>query len=193
MNANEMIPAVRKASGWLMLWSAVVFVCGILAVFLPLTFSFGMAVFIGSLAVIAGIAHFLFAFQGWSLSGFSWHMLLGGLYEFAAIYLLVNPLLSVVSLALILAVVLLLEGILEFALYFRLRQFHGSAWVLADGVATTILGVLMLTQWPPASLEKIGVVIGINLMLSAVSRLILLAAIRESENPKNVSSGPQRP
>ena len=50
----------------------------------------------------------------------------------AAICLLVNPLFSVLSLSLFLAIFLLLEGILEFALYFRLRRFHHSIWLLID-------------------------------------------------------------
>jgi uncharacterized membrane protein HdeD (DUF308 family) len=60
----------------------------------------------------------------------------------AAICLLANPLLSVLSLAFMLAIFLLVEGILEFALYFRLRRFHHSIWLLIDGVSTLILGIL---------------------------------------------------
>jgi uncharacterized membrane protein HdeD (DUF308 family) len=90
----------------------------------------------------------------------------------------VNPLLSVLSLAFILAIFLLLEGILEFALYFCLRRFRYSIWLLIDGIGTLIVGILMITQWPPASPEIIGALIGISLMLSAVSRVILSLAIR---------------
>jgi uncharacterized membrane protein HdeD (DUF308 family) len=90
----------------------------------------------------------------------------------------VNPLLSVLSLTLILAILLLLEGILELALYFVLRRFRHSAWVLIDGIGTLILGILMLRQWPPATPEIIGALIGISLMLSAVSRVVLSLAVR---------------
>jgi uncharacterized membrane protein HdeD (DUF308 family) len=96
----------------------------------------------------------------------------------AAICLLANPLLSVLSLSLFLAIFLLLEGILEFVLYVRLRRFRHSVWLLLDGIGTLILGIVMLRQWPPASPEIIGALIGISLMLSAVSRLIFTMAIR---------------
>ena len=179
MNPDSIAPGLKKAYRWLIAWSVVVFVCGILAIILPLTFSFAIAFFIGSLAVIAGIAHFVFAFHGRNLGGFALHMLLGALYEIAAICLLVNPLLSVLSLPLILAIFLLLEGVLELALYVRLRQYHRSVWLIIDGIGTLILGMVMIRQWPPHSPEIIGVLIGISLMLSAGSRLILLTAIRE--------------
>jgi uncharacterized membrane protein HdeD (DUF308 family) len=178
MNIESIAPAVKKASPWLIVWSTVTFVCGILAIIIPLTISFGIALVIGSLILAAGIGHLFFAFDTRSVGGFLWQILLSLLYAMAAICLLVNPLLGVLSLSLLLAIFLLLEGILEFALYCRLRRFHHSIWLLIDGIGTFVLGILMLTQWPPASPEILGALIGINLMLSAVSRLIFTMAIR---------------
>jgi uncharacterized membrane protein HdeD (DUF308 family) len=163
----------------------VTFVCGILAIILPLTISFGIALVIGSLMLVGGIAHLVFAFETRSIGGFLWQILLSLLYAIAAICLLVNPLLGVLSLSLFLAIFLLIEGILEFALYFRLRRFRHSVWLLIDGIGTFILGILMVSQWPPASPEIIGALIGISLMLSAVSRLIFTMAIR-ALNPATV-------
>jgi uncharacterized membrane protein HdeD (DUF308 family) len=160
------------------IWGIVAFVCGILAIILPLTFSFGIALIIGCLVLVAGIAHLFFAFDTRSIGGFFWQILVSVLYGIAAICLLANPLLSVLSLTLVLAIFLLLEGILELALYFRLRQFRHSIWVLIDGIATSILGIFMISYWPPASPEVIGALIGISLMLSAVSRVILSLTIR---------------
>jgi uncharacterized membrane protein HdeD (DUF308 family) len=160
-----------------MIWSIVTFVCGILAIILPLTFSFGIALIIGCLVLVAAIAHLFFAFETRSVDGFLWQILISTLYGAAAICLLVNPLLSVLSLTLFLAIFLFLEGILELALYFCLRRFRHSVWVLMDGIGTLILGILMIRQWPPASPEIIGVLIGISLMLSAISRGMFLLAV----------------
>jgi uncharacterized membrane protein HdeD (DUF308 family) len=181
MNVDSIAPAIKKASVWVIIWSIVVFACGILAMILPLTFAFGIAFVIGGVLVIAGSAHLVFAFQTRGLGGFALHMLLAAIYGLAAISLLVNPLLSVLSLALILAVFLLLEGIIELALYFRLRHSRHAIWLLIDGVGTLILGILLIAQWPPASPEVIGALIGISLMLSAVSRFVLSLAIRVLE------------
>jgi uncharacterized membrane protein HdeD (DUF308 family) len=178
MNIESIAPVIRKASVWVVVWSIVTFVCGILAMILPVMFSFGIGLIIGCLILTAGIAHVFFAFEARSVDGFLWQLLISALYGVAAICLLVNPLLSVLSLTLFLAIFLLLEGILEFALYFRLRRFRHSVWLLIDGIGTLILGILMISQWPPASPEIIGALIGISLMLSAVSRLIFTVAIR---------------
>jgi uncharacterized membrane protein HdeD (DUF308 family) len=178
MNIESIEPAIKKASPWLIIWSTVTFACGILAFILPLTISFGIALVIGCLILAAGIGHLFYAFQTRSVDGFLWQILLSTLYVMAAICLLANPLLSVLSLSLFLAIFLILEGILEFALYFRVRRFRHSIWLLIDGVGTLVLGILLLSQWPPASPEIIGALIGISLMLSAVSRLIFTMAIR---------------
>ena len=177
MNIESIAPVIKKASVWVIVWSIVTFVCGILAMILPLTFSFGIALIIGCLVLVAGIAHLVFAFQTRSVDGFLWQILISMLYGLAAICLLVNPLLSVLSLTLFLAIFLFLEGILELALYFYLRRFCHSFWVLIDGIGTLILGVLMFRQWPPATPEIIGVLIGISLMLSAISRVIFLLGV----------------
>ena len=178
MDIQSVVPVIKKASAWVIIWGIVTFDCGILAIILPLTFSFGIALIIGCLVLVAAIAHLFFAFETRSVDAFLWQMLVSVLYGVAAICLLVNPLLSVLSLTLILAILLLLEGILELALYFVLRRFHHSVWVLIDGIGTLILGILMVRQWPPATPEIIGALIGISLMLSAVSRVALSFAVR---------------
>jgi uncharacterized membrane protein HdeD (DUF308 family) len=178
MNIESIVPVMKKASAWVIIWGIVTFVCGVLAIILPLTFSFGIALIIGCLILTAGIAHLFFAFDTRSVDGFLWQILVSVLYGTGAIFLLVNPLLSVLSLTLILAIFLLFEGILELALYFCLRRFRHSLWVLIDGIGTLILGILMVMQWPPTTPEIIGVLIGISLMLSAVSRVVLSLAVR---------------
>jgi uncharacterized membrane protein HdeD (DUF308 family) len=178
LNIESIVPLIKKASVWVIIWGIVTFVCGILAIILPLTFSFGIALIIGCLVLVAAIAHLFFAFETRSVDGFLWQMLVSVLYGVAAICLLVNPLLSVLSLTLVLAIFLLLEGILELALYFVLKRFRHSVWVLIDGIGTLILGILMVMQWPPATPEIIGTLIGISLMLSAVSRVALSLAVR---------------
>lgn len=182
MNLESITPVIIKASRWLIIWSIVVLVCGVLAVLLPLTFSVAIAFIIGILVLVAGIVHFVFAFHTRRIGGFFWQIVLGALYEMAAIFLLANPLLSILSLTVMLATFLLAEGVLEIALYSRLRRFRHSLWLLFDGIGTLILGIIMIRQWPPHSPEIIGMLVGISLILSALSRIIFFATVR-SLNP----------
>ena len=182
MTIESTTQTIKKASPWLIGWGIVVFVCGVLAIFLPITFSFGITTVIGCLVLAAGIGHFIFAFHTRNVGGFSWQILIGLLYLVATVCLLVNPLLGVISLALLVAIFLSVEGIFELALYFQLRGFRHAFWLLLDGVGTLTLGVVMIKQWPPASPEIIGTLIGISMMLSAASRVIFSLTVR-SLNP----------
>lgn len=178
MTVDLPIGLPKKYAKWSLIASFLIFVCGILAIVLPLTFSLAIAIFLGLAVLVGGLAHAVFAFQTRHIDGFLGHMLLFALYELAAICLLANPLLSIFSLALLLAVFLILEGVLELVLYFRLRRFHHSSWVLIDSVGTLVLGILILAKWPPASEDTIGMLVGVSLILTALSRVFLSFAVR---------------
>jgi Short repeat of unknown function (DUF308) len=81
MNIESIAPAIKKAFPWLIVWSIVTFVCGILAIILPLTISFGIALVIGCLILVAGIAHLVFTFETRSIGGFLWQILLSALFD----------------------------------------------------------------------------------------------------------------
>jgi uncharacterized membrane protein HdeD (DUF308 family) len=179
MNANTPVGAIRKGSGWSMLWSIVMIICGILAISLPLASSIGLVIVLAWLILLAGAAHLVFAFQGHSLGGILWQLLLVVAYGFAGIYMLMHPLLGVLSLTLVLAVFLLFEGVLELVLYFQIRRRPHAGWVLFDGVVTLILGILIWIHWPSSALWIIGTLVGISLIFSGISRFMLSTAIRK--------------
>ena len=179
MNAETSVGAARKASGWSMVWGILMFICGILAISLPLASSIGIIILLAWLILFAGICHLIFAFQSHSVGGFLWQVLLAVVYGIAGIYILMNPLLGVLSLTLVLAVFLLFEGILEIALYFGIRRVRHAGWVLFDGIVTLILGILIWSQWPSSSVWVIGTLVGISLIFSGISRFMLSLAVRD--------------
>src|SRR5260370_27688234 len=149
-----------------MLWGILMFVCGILAGDLSLASSIGIVILLAWLILFAGISHLIFAFHSHSVGGFLWQVLLALIYGAAAIYMLMNPLLGVLSLTLLLAVFLLVEGILEIALYFGIRRIRYCGWVLFDGIVTLVLGILIWAQWPSSSVWVIGSFVGISFVVS---------------------------
>jgi uncharacterized membrane protein HdeD (DUF308 family) len=178
MNTNTPATAFGKASGWSITWGILMFICGLIAIALPLISSIGIVILLAWVILFAGLSHLVFAFHSRGAGSVLWQILLAVLYVVAGIYLLIHPLLGVVSLTLVLAVFLVLEGIVEIALYFGLRGVHHSGWVLLDGIITLILGVLIWRQWPSSSVWVIGTLIGISLIFSGISRIMLSLAAR---------------
>jgi hypothetical protein len=53
----------------------------------------------------------------------------------------------------------------------------GSGWTLLGGVITLLLGILVWLHWPMAALWIIGLFIGINLLITGVSQIMLALAL----------------
>jgi uncharacterized membrane protein HdeD (DUF308 family) len=171
---------VERTSRWLFASAAVVFVSGILAIVLPLTFSFGVAGILGWLFIFAAGAHVVFGFQ-FGTGTIAWQAFIAVLYVLAAISLLANPLLGVVLLALVIGVVLIAEGIIEIVLFFALRDYRYAVWIAIDGIVTLFLGIVACAHWPPASVELVQYLVGISFISSGISRFLLGFAIRVVE------------
>ena len=112
--------------------------------------------------------------------GFFWELLLGILYIFIGVYLLVHPLAGLASLTIALAIYLFLEAILEFVLGFTLRPLPGSGWLLFDGIVTLVLAVMIWRTWPSSTAWVIGTLVGISMLFSGTSRLMLSLAARSA-------------
>jgi len=77
-----------------------------------------------------------------------------------------------------LAVYLFSEGVLEFILAIRLRPAPGSGWLFVDGIITLILAFMIWRTWPVNTAWVIGVLVGISMLFSGISRLMLSLAAR---------------
>ncbi len=155
-------------------------ICGILAIALPLASSIGVVLVVGWLILLAGVWHLIFVFHSHSFGGVLWQLLLAIVYGFAGVYMLMHPLLGLVTLTLVIAVFLFIEAGLETALYFTIRKKTNAGWVLLDAIVTLILAIMIWAQWPSSSGWVLGMLVGISLIFSGISRLSLSATKRRS-------------
>jgi len=99
-------------------------------------------------------------------------------YIFIGGYLLFHPLLGVASLTLLLAILFLMEGVLDLILWWKMRSTEGSFWILVDAIVTLILGGLIYVHWPSSSVWAVGTLVGISMIISGVTRIMLSLAVR---------------
>jgi uncharacterized membrane protein HdeD (DUF308 family) len=90
--------------------------------------------------------------------------------------------LGLTSLTLALAIYLIAEAVLEFILAVRLRPMPGSGWLFLDGIITLVLAIMIWRMWPSSALWAIGLLVGISMLFSGVSRLMLSIAARHMIN-----------
>jgi uncharacterized membrane protein HdeD (DUF308 family) len=153
-------------------------VAGILAIAVPPAAGIAVAILVAWLLVFSGVAHLVFAWHTRTTGGFIWELLLGIVYVLVGAYLLFQPVAGLVSLTLALAIYLFAEGILEFILAFRLRPMPGSNWLLFDGIITLILAFMIWRTWPSNTEWVIGTLVGISMLFSGITRLMLSLAAR---------------
>ena len=168
----------RLGSGTSIIWAVLLIVFGFLAIALPLATSFGVVIVIAWLIVLSGGFQFIHAFQSKGAGSILWKVLVAILYLIAGIYLLMNPLLGVAGFTLVLAIFFVVEGVMDLVAYFPNRSARGSGWILADGIITLILGLLVWRQWPSSSLWVIGTLVGISMIMTGTTRLMISLAAR---------------
>jgi len=161
-----------------MIWGILMLICGFLAIALPFVSGIGVAIVIGWVLLATGVWHLLFGFRsGSGIGGFLWQLLLAIVYGAAGLMLLFYPLAGLAWLTLVLATFLLIEAALEFVLYFNIRRRVNAGWVLFDAMITLLLGILIWARWPFSSVWAIGTLIGVSLIFSGISRLMLSSAV----------------
>jgi len=175
MSANT---EVNRAVGWSIVLSVLMIVAGILAIIVPPASGIAAMILVGWLMVFSGVAHMVFAWRAYSGWGLFWETILGILYVAAGGYILLHPVAGLASLTIVLAACLLLESVLEFILAFQLRPLSGSGWLLFDAIITLILAIMIWRTWPASTLWVVGTLVGISMLFSGVTRLMISLATR---------------
>jgi len=171
---------VRQASTLSILWGVSLIILGMLAVGSPFLAAVAVNVLVAWLIVLAGVVHLTVAFHAREAGSMIWRLLVGLAYVFFGVYLVAHPALGVASLTLVLASLFLIEGILNVALFFKVRSVQGSSWFLIDGIITLLLGLMIYMQWPSSSAWAIGTLIGVSMIVSGVTRVMLSLAVRKA-------------
>ncbi len=165
-------------------WSAgigvLLILLGIAAIAFPNFSTLAAEIWIAWLIFFGGVGKLGYAIQTRKDSGFVWKLLLALLYIGTSVFLLIYPLQGILSLTLVLGVFLLTEGVFETILAFRMRPAANWGWSLANGITTLLLGGLIWFAWPVNSVFAIGLLVGISLLFSGFSRLMLALAARDS-------------
>jgi uncharacterized membrane protein HdeD (DUF308 family) len=175
MNDSTSVAGTGKGD---MIWGILMLIGGFLAICVPLASGIGVAIVIGWLLLISAVWHLIFGFRsGSGIGGFLWQLLLAIVYGAAGVMVLLYPLAGLAWLTLVLATFLLIEAALEFVLYFNIRRRVNSGWVLVDAIITLLLGILIWARWPFSSVWAIGTLIGVSLIFSGISRLMLSSAV----------------
>ena len=180
MTEQSITDVFKEATGMSIGWAIVMIVLGFLAVFLPLTTGLGVSILVGWIIVFGGFAYLAHAFAAQGAGAFLWRMLIGIVYIVGGGYLAFHPGLALESLTLVVAAIFFIEGVVEIVVFFQFRTLPGSGWILFDAIVTLLLAYLIWRPWPSSSTWAIGTLVGINLIVSGVTRLMYSVSARKT-------------
>lgn len=170
----------NRSTGWHIAAAVLFIVLGVFAIVEPTIAAVGIALFIGWLLIFGAVAHLLGTFKGGGTRRVLFQILSAIVFAVAGIYMVTHPLLAISTLTVLLAVAIIVEGIFEIVSYYRLQGRRASGWMLFNGIVALVLGVLIWVQWPSSSVWAIGLLVGVNLLVTGVTRLMFgLAGRRE--------------
>ena len=177
--AQNLSGVVRQSSTLSLLWGVLLICLGVLAVGSPMVAAVAVNVFVAWLIVTAGVVHVIVAFHTREAGSVIWRLLVGLAYICFGGYLIARPALGVASLTLVLASLFLVEGIFNIVLYFKVRSIARATWILLDGIVTLLLGLMIYLRWPSSSGWAIGTLVGVSMIFSGVTRVMVSLAVRK--------------
>lgn len=173
------LPAIRKITGWYMATAVLFILLGAFAIVEPAAAGLGVTVLVGSMLIFGGVAHLIGACAGGAAKEIIFQIAVGVAYLVAGRYSLTHPHLAVGTLTLLLGAVILIGGVVEISSYSRLSTREASGWILLNAIVTFLLGGMILLHWPSSSMWAIGILVGLTLLMTGMTRLIFALAARK--------------
>ena len=105
----------------------------------------------------------------------------------AGSYLIVHSARGAIALTLVMAWYFIISGLFRLgeAVVERSEQW---GWLVASGIVSIILGILLLAHWPITGLFAIGIFIGFDLLLFGISLIVASVTAKRSAPPTRAAS-----
>lgn len=162
------------------LFGALVLILGVLSLASPAVAGAGVAAAIALFLIVAGIVRTMWAFRAGSFGTGALAVLTGGIMVLGGIAMFARPLMGAASMALVLAIYFLADGVGEIIGAFGVRPAEGWGFMVFNGVVSVLLGWMIFSQWPLSGPWAIGVLVGIRLMLAGLEMLMFGSAVAEA-------------
>ena len=178
---DEFGKLAKRASGFTIVLSILLIVCGFLAILLPIEMSFGVVIVISWLLMISGVVQLIHAIRGGRTAGSRfWTGVIALIHFGMGLFFRLDPGIGIAALTLALIAFFIAQGVIGIVDWFRSRGSGASGWLLFESAITLILGLMIWRHWPSGSLWVIGTLVGINMIIFGTTRLMLALAVRRA-------------
>lgn len=161
---------IKKNSGIAIASGAIVLLMGLLAMASPLAAGISIVAVIGFVLLLGGLGQLSFAFS----TGKGMHAIISGaLAVIVGGYMLMNSDSALALMTTILAAYLVISGIVEILMSFKISSVKGWGWVLFSGIVSIVLGGMIFSQFPFSGAWAVGLLIGAKLFVDGLALMML--------------------
>ena len=168
-----MTDIIERARKSFILPGIILIILGVGAITLPLAASLTIEVVFGWIFVISGIITIIHSFNALNSGRYFLRLLSGLCYLAIGVMFLVYPIQGVITLTLLLAILFTFQGIIRIAVAIRLRPIQNWRWMFISGIASLVLSGIIWSGWPNSVSWILGLLVGINLIFSGGTMLML--------------------
>ncbi len=176
--AKSLVHGVTKDWGWLLAAGILSIAGGTAALVAPGIATGIAATFIAATLVVVGcfnLAGTFFVEKGLRLES----CLTGLVQVLLAAVMAFYPFATLMSLTMLVAAFILVDGVLRISLAYQTRDLPGWGWTMAGGFAGVATSVIVMISMPMSSLWVLGVLVGVNLISTGVARVAVALASRK--------------
>ncbi len=163
----------KKNSGLLIFLGVLTVIFGIIAIASPYLVGVTVSMFVGILLLGSGVAQIVHAVKSRQWGTGIWGTVIGLLGVAAGLLMIFRPVVGLLSMTLLLAFYFLIDGISEIIAAFKIKPDQGWGWVLFNGIIAVLLGFMIWRQWPVSGKWAIGVLVGIHIVFSGWTMVVL--------------------
>lgn len=172
--------------GWqsLMTLGALMVLGGILAFFNPFAASLTVEIIAGLAFFTVGLIQIWLAVtSGKKAKAERWLTgALGALFILLAAFLLINPLAGLVTLTILVAILFAMMGTIRVAMAWRARPRTGWGWMMASGVMSLVLALLIVVGLPSIAGGILGFFLALDLTFSGIGTIFVAWKTRRRRN-----------
>lgn len=161
--------AIGNGWGWIMAYGVVSVLVGLAAFIWPFAATYAATLVIGALLFVSGVFSIAAGLFGRGHEGRFYAVAFGVLTVIVGAVMVFEPVTGALSLTLLVTVWLLMRGLLEIVLGFRMRRRRG--WMIALGAINILLAAFILATVPWSALTLPGFILGVSFMMGGATAI----------------------
>jgi uncharacterized membrane protein HdeD (DUF308 family) len=167
-------------------------VLGVIAMATPAVAGNAVVIVIGILLLLTGGAQVFQGYREEALSRKIMPLVLGIITAIGGIAVLLHPWIGLKVLTLIMAAFFVVEGIWKVVTSFAYRPAQGWIAMLISGLLALVLAFLIWKQWPLSEMYAVGVLVGVDLLVTGVSMIVLAWTLRSLKKAVTEAAAPAK-